>query len=278
MHLKSYLTVKDHTVSGEEFQLLYDSEADLLQTFPVPKADKLAAYYQSEDYISHTSSRRTVIERIYHLVRNHAVKRKVALISVSNSGKILDIGAGTGDFLEEAKSQGWDVTGIEPSPQARAIAESKGVSFAKDTSALPDNTFDVITMWHVLEHVPDFSAQLTELKRLLKPDGTIYIAVPNYKSYDAQYYGKFWAAFDVPRHLWHFSQKAVSIITQQHGLHVVKVKPMLFDSFYVSLLSEKYKTGSINYLKAFYIGLKSNIKARKTSEFSSLIYIIKNPT
>ena len=131
-------------------------------------------------------------------------------------------------------------------------------------------------MWHVLEHVPDVQKQITELKRLLKPNGTIIIAVPNFNSYDAKHYGVFWAAFDVPRHLTHFSKTAIKMLFQKERIDLINVLPMKFDSFYVSLLSEKYKTGKMNYLIAFLTGLLSNAKANKTKEYSSHIYVLEN--
>ena len=274
---KLYLKVKDHSVSGELFELLYDEELDMLITHPQPSLEKLPSYYESVDYISHTDGKRTLFEKMYQFVKGIALKNKLKLInSQSEKGRILDIGAGVGDFLSVAKNDGWETIGIEPSEKAKAIAIKKGVSFVDRLSELEDQSFDVITMWHVLEHVPDLENQIAILKRLIKPTGTILIAVPNFKSYDANYYGNFWAAFDVPIHLWHFSKTAIDKLFAKEDLNLIKVLPMKFDSFYVSLLSEKYKTGKMNYLKAFFIGWKSNSHGNKNSEFSSHIYVIKN--
>ena len=271
-----YITVKDHSVSGEEFQLLLDEELQLLKTHPQPATEKLGRYYESDDYISHTDGKRSLFEKLYHTVKQKALRDKIKLIEGFQpaKGKILDIGAGTGDFLVMAKSSGWDVVGLEPNPKAKAIAEVKGVTFLNELSQMPDHSTDVITMWHVLEHVPDVEAQIAELKRIVKPDGTIIIAVPNFKSYDAQHYGKFWAAYDVPRHLWHFSKIAIKKLFSKQEMELVKILPMKFDSFYVSLLSEKYKTGKMNFLKGFFIGLRSNMKAARNFEYSSHIYVI----
>ena len=204
---KPFLKVKDYSVSGEVFELLYDSELDMLVTHPQPSLEKLPSYYESKDYISHTDGKRSLFEKMYQFVKGIALKRKLKLInSQGEKGKILDIGAGVGDFLTVAKNDGWETIGIEPSEKAKAIAIKKGVSFVNHLSELENNSFNVITMWHVLEHVPDLENQIAELKRLLKPNGTILIAVPNFNSFDANYYGKFWAAFDVPIHLWHFSK------------------------------------------------------------------------
>lgn len=274
---KHFLTVKDHSVSGETFDLLYDADLDMLITHPQPSLEKLPSYYESDDYISHTDGKRTLFEKLYHAVKSIALKNKLKLINAQASkGSLLDIGAGTGEFLLVAKNNGWNVTGLEPSDKAKGIAINKGISFATDLESLADQSFDIITMWHVLEHVPNLEHQMAELKRLIKPNGTVIIAVPNFKSFDANHYGAFWAAYDVPIHLWHFSKTAIQKLFAQHQLELVNVLPMKFDSFYVSLLSEKYKTGKMNFIKAFFIGLKSNSYGRSKSEYSSHIYLLKN--
>ena len=273
-----FLTVKDYSVSRETFDLVYDQQLDMLITTPQPSLENLGKYYESVDYISHTDSKRSLFEKAYHFVKTIALKNKLNLINSLqlDKGSILDIGAGTGDFLSVAKNNGWHTIGVEPSEKAKAIAKKKGVSFVEHTSELGDHSFDVISMWHVLEHVPNLENQIKELKRLLKPSGTLLIAVPNFKSFDAKHYGKFWAAYDVPIHFWHFSKTAVKILFEKETMKLVKVLPMKFDSFYVSLLSEKYKTGKMNYVKAFFIGLRSNFKAKQNLEYSSHIYILKN--
>ena len=214
---------------------------------------------------------------MYQFVKGIALKNKLKLInSQSQKGRILDIGAGVGDFLAVAKNDGWVTVGIEPNDKAKTIAKSKGVSFVENTTELESNSFDVITMWHVLEHVPDLEFQISELKRLIKANGTLIVAVPNFNSFDANYYGHFWAAYDVPIHLWHFSKTAIQKLFAKQNLELIKVLPMKFDSFYVSLLSEKYKTGKMNFIKAFFIGLKSNRYGSKKMEYSSHIYVIKH--
>ena len=275
---KHFLTVKDHSVSKEIFELYHDETLDMLITSPQPDLENLGKYYESEDYISHTDNKRSLFEKAYHVVKNIALKNKLNLINKQQSqkGKILDIGAGTGDFLLTAKNDGWETVGVEPSDRAKEIAKKKGISFVEQISELENHSFDVITMWHVLEHVPDLQLQIQELKRLLKPTGTLIIAVPNFKSYDAKYYNEFWAAYDVPIHFWHFSKKAIKSLFENVDMKLEKVLPMKFDSFYVSLLSEKYKTGKMNFVRAFFIGLKSNLKASSTKEYSSHIYVLKN--
>lgn len=272
-----YNKVIDYSVSKEVFDLHHNPEFDMLITFPKPSLEKLPSYYESDDYISHTDGKRSLFEKMYHFIKGIALKKKLKLInSQSAKGKLLDIGAGTGDFLTVAKNDGWQTIGIEPSTKAKEIAIKKGVNFAQDLASLESNSFDIITMWHVLEHVPNIEEYISELKRLIKPTGTIIIAVPNFKSYDAKYYGEFWAAFDVPRHLWHFSKTAIQKLFAKENLKLVEVLPMKFDSFYVSLLSEKYKNGKMNFLKAFWIGFKSNQYGNRKKEYSSHIYVIKS--
>ncbi|PVX45859.1 methyltransferase family protein [Flavobacterium sp. 103] len=275
---KHFLTVQDYSVSQEIFELFYDETLDMLITYPQPSLDVLGKYYESADYISHTDSKRSIFEKAYHFVKNIALKNKLNLINFyqPSKGLILDIGAGTGDFLSVAQKDGWKTVGVEPSDKAKAIAKNKGVSFVENTSELESYSFDVISMWHVLEHVPNLDEQIKELKRLLKPSGTLIVAVPNFKSFDAKHYGNFWAAYDVPIHFWHFSKAAIQKLFAKENMNLEKVLPMKFDSFYVSLLSEKYKTGKMNYFKAFFIGLQSNWKAKQKMEYSSHIYILKN--
>ena len=281
-NLEPYLKCKDYTVSDENYELMFNKEYEMLVTIPVP--ENLSNYYKSEDYISHTDSKKTGFDKIYQIVKNITLKRKLRLInecllhqnSISRPEKnILDIGAGTGDFLKVCKANLWNVFGTEPDIEARNIAAKKGVLLHKDVSHFTDKKFEIITLWHVLEHVENLDEYISTLERLLSKNGTLIIAVPNYKSYDANYYSKFWAAFDVPRHLWHFSETSISKLFALVNLKVEKTLPMKFDAYYVSLLSEKYKYGSMKPISALYRGFVSNIKAIKSKQYSSLIYVLK---
>ena len=276
-----YISVKDHSVSSEEFHLLVNNEFGYLETSPQPSLEKLPEYYKSEDYISHTDTKRNLLEKAYHVVRNISLNRKLKLINsyTSEDKNLLDVGCGTGDFLQIAQQNDWIVFGVEPNNEARQIANSKTNNSVSDIEQLlefPKQSFDVITLWHVLEHLPNLEEQVSILKSLLRENGRLIIAVPNYKSYDAEYYKNFWAAFDVPRHLWHFNQESISKLFSKENMEVVERHPMKFDSYYVSLLSEKYKSGWMNIFNAFRIGFTSNLKAKRSGEYSSLIYILKN--
>ena len=273
--MKFYLNSKDYSVSNEEFQLLLDVDLDMLVTDPQPK--ELSKYYESKGYISHTDTNKTIADKIYQRVKRYNLGKKVGLIDrYSKANKeLLDVGAGTGDFLVAAKQRGWSVVGIEPNTNARERAKKKGIALKTGFKSLGNRKFQLITLWHVLEHLPNLKKQIQTLKSHLNDNGVLVIAVPNFKSYDAQYYGKFWAAYDLPRHLWHFSRTSIKKLFAQQGIKVVKTKPMVFDSFYVSLLSERYKTKKQNFITAFFIGIWSNICAWKTKEYSSIIYVLK---
>jgi 2-polyprenyl-3-methyl-5-hydroxy-6-metoxy-1,4-benzoquinol methylase len=276
-----FLEVKDHSVSGENFQLIENLEYGFLETTPQPSLESIPDYYKSEDYISHTDSKRNLFEIVYHLVRKISLKQKLKLINTSTSTQknLLDVGCGTGDFLRVAKQNHWSVSGIEPNKQARQIANNKtdnSVFAIEHLLKFQAESFDVISLWHVLEHLPNLEEHIQVFKKLLKPNGTLIIAVPNYKSYDAEYYQEFWAAYDVPRHLWHFNKDSISKLVSKVSMEVVKTKPLYFDAFYVSLLSEKYKNGKMNFFKGLWMGMLSNLKSIKSKEASSLIYSIKN--
>ncbi|MFQ3181853.1 MAG: 2-polyprenyl-3-methyl-5-hydroxy-6-metoxy-1,4-benzoquinol methylase [Polaribacter sp.] len=274
-NLQPFLSCKDHTVSGEVYKVMINKEYDMLVTSPVPK--NLASYYKSVNYISHTDSKKSLLDKVYQRVKNTTLKRKLKLIDSfkTSSKNILDVGAGTGDFLKVCRNNSWNVFGVEPNLDARNIAAKKGITLQESLSEVKNIQFDVITLWHVLEHVEDLSAYISTLNKLLSKDGKLLIAVPNFKSEDANYYKEFWAAFDVPRHLWHFSQTSIFKLFSSENMIVEKAIPMKFDAYYVSLLSEKYKSGKMNPIKSFYRGFVSNLKANRSKEYSSLIYVLK---
>lgn len=284
---KERLTCIDHTVTKETFHLEWDDKLEMYITSPRPDEKDLGRYYESEEYISHTDSKNSFIDKLYQLVKNYTIKQKVKLIEpfIQKDKSILDIGCGTGDFLVACRNNGWVVQGIEPNEKAWQIGSDK-LSLStpsneriifRDIQELIDmnKKYDVISLWHVLEHISNLSEYIEHLKSLLNKDGVLIIAVPNFKSFDAKHYNEYWAAFDVPRHLWHFSKKSISLLFAKVGLKVIHTLPMKFDAYYVSLLSEKYKKGKMKLIKAFYIGSLSNHKAKRSKEYSSLIYILK---
>lgn len=275
------LTVKDHSVSKEEFVVWQCSKCSLRFTQDVPDAASIGSYYQSPDYISHSNTNKGLLNQLYQRVRRFTLKQKAALIiqHTKEKGKVLDVGAGIGAFLAAMKGKGWDVRGIEPDSVARKNATSLfGLTLDQPDMLfdLPENYYDAITLWHVLEHVHQLHEYIAHLKKLLAVNGKIFIAVPNYTSADAAAYRNYWAAYDVPRHLYHFSPAAINVLMQQHGLKVKATKPMWFDSFYISLLSSKYHRGQTAWIGAGINGLRSNLTALFSSDrCSSLIYIIE---
>ena len=273
--LSKKLEVKDHLVSGHNFDLYYDTMWDMLLTMPHP--DNLENYYKSTDYKPHHHQNTSLTDRLYNLIRKRNYAYKYRLLKQFNPGiqSVLDYGTATGEFLKYLSKETIKVSGIEPNNEARTIANDITNNNVKVSIDDISGKYDAITLWHVLEHVKEIDELIVKLKKRLNDNGILVIAVPNFKSFDAQYYQAFWAAFDVPRHIWHFSPLAIQKLFEKHQMKVVAQKPLYFDSFYVSLLSEQYKTGKKNWLKAFFTGIKSNWKARKTGNYSSLIYIIK---
>ncbi|MDQ3190630.1 MAG: class I SAM-dependent methyltransferase [Bacteroidota bacterium] len=273
-----FLVCKDYTVSQKNFSIAECLDCGFKFTNPRPEKEHLGKYYKSSEYISHSNTKKGLVNSLYQLVRKYTLKKKLELINqLSDKGSILDIGCGTGEFLNVCKNNGWFSLGIEPDEDARLLAKNNYDLNIKDEAhvdLLESNSFDVITMWHVLEHVPDLNQRMKELYRLLKENGVIVIAVPNASSADAAFYGKFWAAYDVPRHLYHFSKKTIISLFEKYNMNCIKVLPMKFDSFYVSLLSEKYKKGKVNLFKGFINGLSSNLSSNEHG-YSSQIYIFK---
>ena len=246
---------------------------------PRPDKDKIGAYYKSEAYYSHQENKKGFIPKVYERVKSINLKHKYRLAtSGMQLGKLLDIGCGVGDFLHTAEMHGWECIGVEPSEDAKAIAQKrmKGkIIVSEELEGFPDGAFDVITMWHVLEHVDDMKWQVAQLQRLVNPSGRVVIAVPNYNSYDGQFYKEHWAAYDVPRHLNHFNRITLSKIFKTSGLELVKMDKLKWDAYYISYLSEQYRHHSLPLVRGLYRGFISNCKARRSGEWSSLVYVFE---
>lgn len=274
-----FLQCTDFTTTKEAFHIQHCTSCSFLMTNPRPTESGISKYYLSNSYISHNARPKSILDLIYFLARKFSLRWKMQLIrKYKVSGNFLDYGCGTGEFLNTCSVSGWSCQGIEPSEQAREIAEQRtGLKIFTHSQNLIGQKFDVITLWHVLEHIHGLVPVLGELKRMLNEDGIILIAVPNYMCNDADCYKEHWAGYDVPRHLWHFSKSTMERLLKNNGLKIKSVEPMKLDAFYVSLLSEKYKAGGMNSIsglfRGFYRGLVSNLKARSTNNYSSLIYI-----
>lgn len=278
--LSPFLTCKDYTVSQEEFTLVRCDTCGFVFTNPRPTEAEIGRYYQSTDYISHSNTKKGIISQVYHAVRRITLKNKLSLLNrlVPGKGRLLDVGCGTGMFLSVCQENGWTVSGIEPDPGARKLAEEQIKQPVQDTilGSFPGETFQAITLWHVLEHIHRLEETLTWLQERLATDGRLIIAVPNLESHDAAVYGEHWAAYDVPRHLYHFAPNTLKPLMGQYGFIQEETLPMPFDSFYVSMLSTRYRDGKTRYVEAVQQGLKSNRLGKgERPNYSSLIYVFK---
>ena len=275
-----YLELKDYFLTQEEFKVVKCIDCGLLYTTPRPQSDKLGEYYKSDDYLSHKENKNGFIPRIYEFVKSFNLKHKLKIATKGKEkGNILDIGCGVGDFLLCSKQAGWSVEGIEPSDEAKKIAESRlqtHIHNPQDIALLPSCSYDVITMWHVLEHVEDIKTEVSHLHRMLKPSGRLVVAVPNYRSYDAQYYKDKWAAWDVPRHLSHFDRETMkNVFSNFNDLILNNITTLKWDSYYISFLSEKYMRHGLPLLRGAFRGFISNVKACGSKEYSTLVYVFE---
>ena len=273
------LWLRDEFLTKEDFHICECLNCGLLYTMPRPDKDKIGDYYKSEEYYSHQENKKGFIPKVYERVKKTNLKHKYQLASKGiNVGTLLDIGCGVGDFLHTAETHGWDCLGVEPSEDAKAIAQKrmKGkIISSEELETLSDGSFDLITMWHVLEHVDDLKWQIAQLQRLVKSSGRVVIALPNYKSYDGQYYKELWAAYDVPRHLNHFNRNTLTKMFKTSGLELIKMDKLKWDAYYISYLSEQYKHHSLPLVRGLFRGLISNCKARRSGEWSSLVYVFE---
>lgn len=273
------LWLKDEFLTKKDFHICECLNCGLLYTMPRPSKEKIGAYYKSDEYYSHQENKKGFVPRLYEAIKKINLKHKFRLASRDLPvGKLLDIGCGVGDFLHVAENRGWQCTGVEPSEEAREIARQRikgDLLYSEDLEQLPDQSFDLITMWHVLEHVDDLKWQVAQLQRLIKPNGRIVIAVPNYRSYDGRFYNAYWAAYDVPRHLNHFNRTVLTKMFKTSGLSLVCMDKLVWDAYYISFMSEQYKHHFMPLVRGVFRGLVSNAKARRSGEWSSLVYVFR---
>jgi 2-polyprenyl-3-methyl-5-hydroxy-6-metoxy-1,4-benzoquinol methylase len=273
------LWLKDEFLTKKDFHICECLNCGLLYTMPRPSKEKIGAYYKSDEYYSHQENKKGFVPRLYEAIKKINLKHKFRLASRDLPvGKLLDIGCGVGDFLHVAENKGWQCTGVEPSEEAREIARQRikgDLLYSEDLNHLPDQSFDLITMWHVLEHVDDLKWQVAQLQRLIKPNGRIVIAVPNYRSYDGRFYNAYWAAYDVPRHLNHFNKTVLTKMFKTSGLSLVSMDKLVWDAYYISFMSEQYKHHFMTLVRGVFRGLVSNAKARRSGEWSSLVYVFR---
>jgi len=278
--LTKQLNCTDYTKSLEKFTIVSCETCGFTFTNPRPEDSKIGEYYKSEMYISHTNSKQGLFNWLYQKVRSYSIQKKVGLLKkTAVIGKHLDIGCGTGEFLNACAKAGFKTEGVEPSPIARKQAVDNynlSVNDNTDLSMYKKSEFNSITMWHVLEHITDLHKTLFNINRILSDNGRLVIAVPNHKSWDAHYYKEYWAAWDVPIHLWHFSQDTIEKLLNKNNFKLVLKKGMIFDSYYVSILSEEFKSGRKSFIMGLIIGLASNLFGLLTKRgYSSMIYVFE---
>lgn len=278
----SFLTCKDYFVSQENYGIKQCTRCSFKITDNIEDEENIGRYYQSENYISHSNTTKGLVNSIYHQVRKYMLGRKRRLLekeSAIQKGSILDVGTGTGFFLDEMKQCGWQVCGIEKSAEAREFAESEfGLNNlpTEELFNLKAKSFDAITLWHVLEHIHQLDKNMLTFSNLLKDNGKLIIAVPNSDSYDARHYKEHWAAYDVPRHIWHFAPVQMKQFAEKYNFKVKKLHTMPFDSFYVSMLSEKYKNSGLGFIKGMIHGKISWLGSLfNKAKCSSVIYVLE---
>lgn len=280
INFEPYSKLHDHFLTHEEFILVECSNCNVIFTNPRPTREDISRYYKSADYISHSNKTKSVSSLLYKIVRSYTLRKKFRILKplLGSLSKVhhLDYGCGTGHFIEYTTKKGWVSKGYEPDLTALSHTnKSIRKSILHNFESISLNNYDLITLFHVLEHIHDLNITLELLIKHLKPNGVLLLALPNHKSFDAQHYQQHWAGYDVPRHLYHFDRKSINSLAKQHGLKIDKIEPMIFDSFYVSMLSEKYIGNSMTLLRGLLNGLKSNKKAKTNGEYSSLIYILR---
>lgn len=281
--IKHFLQSKNFRINNTPFTIEQCASCGFRFTNPLPSEDEIGEYYNTENYISHTETKKGLVNFLFHVVRKRTLAQKFKLISrYSNKQSLLDFGAGSGVFLNFVKERGWKVKGVEPDDNARQLAINKSsieMRTPDEVHTIADGSYDSITLWHVLEHLYNLKEDIRQFKRILTDDGTLFIAVPNCSSPDAKKYKEFWSAYDLPIHLYHFTPSDIKLLFEKEGFEVVEMIPMKFDAFWISLESEKYKSGNsgfsfVNLVKGFWFGLISNLKA-KNGTYSSQIYVIK---
>jgi len=268
---------KDWLVTQQNFTIYGCKSCDFRFTNPRPADNDLSSYYENEDYVSHSEKATNLINRLFLFVRRFNVEKKIKIVKKYSHGKkLLDYGAGNGYFLFHARKNGFDIFGVEPNKMAREIAKKNYQVDLWELSQIdPSQKVDIITLWHVLEHLPDFKTHMRQFQSILNEKGTLILALPNFESHDATYFKEAWAALDVPRHLWHFSPKHIKILAEKFGFYVEKIIPMPFDVYYITMLSFRNKTGKSKLVFSLILGSFWNLKSIFSHRYSSLIYILR---
>ena len=280
--IKKRFACVDEFATGEQFDIFECTACGLAFTQNVPDEKEIDRYYESPAYISHSNTSKGLVNRVYHIVRRIMLQkkaRKVEKLTGLKNGRLLDYGAGTGYFARLMEKRGWSVTAIEKNGKARELALKEfgfEMQSVEALSTIKDKGLDVVTMWHVMEHIQEPDSMWDELRRILADNGVAIVALPNSISYDAFKYREHWAAYDVPRHLWHFTPDTIAQWGSKHGFTLEKQYTMPFDGFYISMLSEQYKGSRLHTIRGFWNGFKGWMaQCRRSSASSSIIYVFK---
>ena len=262
---------KDYLVTGESFKVYLDQNNIIGKTHPIPQKEEMDKYYESEEYYPHSLNKKSLLAFLYTITRKHMHLKRLTWIRgyIKKNTSILDYGCGSGDFVKYLRSKSIDAYGYEPNYN---FCEH---DFLTNQEGWKNKKYEVIVLWHVLEHIHNPFDLIQSLKKRLNKKGKILIAIPNFKSFDSKYYGKYWAGYDTPRHLWHFSRKGLGLMAKENNFKVLKVKSLHLDSIYVSCLSEKYKRSPFPLLIGIVIGCISILKSFFTKESSSFLFVLK---
>jgi 2-polyprenyl-3-methyl-5-hydroxy-6-metoxy-1,4-benzoquinol methylase len=280
-HSSLKFKAKDYTVSNEMFHIVTCDSCQLIYTNPRPAANEAGPYYHASAYISHSDTNEGIVNKLYHAVRKFTLQSKTYWIEPEKKGnkELLDVGCGNGHFLAAAKEKGWNINGVELAPETAArAAKLAGLTIAPSlTEIASDKQFQVITLWHVLEHVYEIDEYFQFFKNRLAQDGKLLLALPNPASFDANYFEEYWAAYDVPRHIYHFTPATITALAAKYGFKLKKSRGLIFDSFYISLLSNENKTGNKRLIHSFFVGLLSNLRAMLGKpNYSSNLYLFEH--
>lgn len=266
------ITTYDFFKTQEKFEIIQTNLPGVLQTYPTP--ENLEPYYHSDNYQSHKKEASSPIDYIYRLLRKYNLFLKYKLIKDLDyaSADILDFGCGTGELVQYLNTKGYNAVGYEPNRNALSILKERGTPQIKNIQQI-ENQYDIITLFHVLEHLREPIETINLLKKHLTINGLLIIALPNHSSWDAAHYQQFWAAYDVPRHLWHYNKEGIKQLLNQLDFKLIKQSGQPFDPYFISLLSEQYKKSKFPFSKALIKGSISNIKALYNKQYSSNIFV-----
>ena len=269
-------SVRDELTSNDSFNLYWDKKRKIAWT-DVSNTKDLSKYYKSDQYISHNTMNKSFIQILYNVVRSIMFHYKYRTLKsfVKPLDKLLDIGCGVGNFLSFMGKKNLNVTGVENNSIALEICKKKNLKVYDSIENLSDELFDIVSLWHVLEHLPRPNKIIEKIYDLLSSEGVLVIAVPNFSSHDREHYQNRWAALDVPRHLWHFTPDGLEEMLSSAGFELLKKNPLFFDVFYISFLSEKHKGNKLAFILAAIKGCYFSILSFFTKKHSTISFVFK---